>query len=85
MVRVYLSRKAWTPCGGQRQFLAPDALHLGPPGFGVELSCGDQLVAGLFDGVVHSRPVEQRALGSLLTGGDFIQTPNGLFNIRSNP
>jgi hypothetical protein len=29
------------------------------------------LVAGLFDAVFHSQPVEQRALGLRLVGGEF--------------
>ena len=34
------------------------------------------LVAGLFDPLFHSQPVEQRALGLLLAGRDFNQAPN---------
>ena len=49
-------------------FLAPDALHFADPGVGIEVGCGEQLVAGLFDAVFHPQPVEQRALGLLLTG-----------------
>ena len=57
--------------GGQRLFLAPDALHFAYPGVGTEVGCGEKLVAGLFDGVFHPQPVEQRALGLLLAGGGF--------------
>jgi hypothetical protein len=56
--------------GGQRQFLAPGALHLGHPGGGIEFGHGEKLVAGLFDPVFHPQPVEQRALGLLLAGSD---------------
>jgi hypothetical protein len=35
-----------------------------------------KLVVGLFDLVIHPQPVEQRALGLLLAGCDFNQTPN---------
>ena len=38
---------------------------------GIEFGRGEKLVAGLFDGVFHSQPVEQRALGLLLAGCDF--------------
>jgi hypothetical protein len=41
------------------------------PGVGIELGHGEKLVAGLFDPVFHPQPVEQRALGLLLAGGDF--------------
>ena len=68
--------------GGQRQFLAADALHFGYPGVGIEVGCGEKLVAGLFDGVFHSQPVEQRALGLLLAGGDFDQAPDGMGSHR---
>jgi hypothetical protein len=64
------------PGGGQRLFLAPDALHFGYPGVGIEVGCGEKLVAGLFDGVFHPQPVEQRALGLLLVGGEFDYAPN---------
>jgi hypothetical protein len=43
-------------CGGQRQFLAPDALHLGHPGVGIEFGHGEEFVAGLFDSVFHPQP-----------------------------
>jgi hypothetical protein len=59
------------PGGGQGLFLAPDALHFGYPGVGIEFGCGEKLVAGLFDRVFHSQPVEQCALGLMLAGGDF--------------
>jgi len=49
------------PGGGQRQFLAQDALYFAYPGVGIELGYGEKLVAGLFDGVFHPQPVEQRA------------------------
>ena len=62
--------------GGQREFLAPDALHLGYPGVGIEFGYGEKLVAGLFDCLFHPQPFEQRALGLLLAGGDFDQAPN---------
>jgi hypothetical protein len=61
--------------GGQREFLAPDALHFAHPGVGIELGQGEKLVAGLFDPIFHPQPVEQRALGLLLVGGDFDQAP----------
>ena len=54
----------------QRQFLAPDALYFAYPSVGIEFGGGEKLVAGLFDGVFHPQPVEQRALGLLLAGGD---------------
>jgi hypothetical protein len=41
------------------------------PGVGIELGHGEKLAAGLFDPVFHPQPVEQRALGLLLAGGDF--------------
>ena len=66
------------PGGGQRQFLASDALHFAHPGVGIEFGRGEKLVAGLFDGVFHPQPVEQRALGLLLAGCDFGQVPNEL-------
>ena len=56
---------------GQGQFLAPDALHFADPGVGIEVGQGEKLVTGLFDRVFHTQPVEQRALGLLLAGGDF--------------
>jgi hypothetical protein len=62
--------------GGQRLFLAADAFHLAYPGVGIQVGYGEELVAGLFDGVFHPQPVEQRALGLLLVGGDFEQAPN---------
>jgi hypothetical protein len=34
--------------GGQRQFLAPGALHFAYPGVGNEFGHGEKLVAGLF-------------------------------------
>jgi hypothetical protein len=56
------------------------SLHqsMNPPlsGVGIEVRCGEKLVAGLFDGVFHAQPVEQCALGLLLAGGDFDQAPN---------
>ena len=61
--------------GGQWEFLAPDALHLGYPGVGIEVGHGEKLVAGLFDRVFHLPPVEQGALGLLLVGGDFEREP----------
>ena len=71
MVRVYSSRKRVEAGGGQRLLLAADALYFADPGVGVQVGQGEELVAGLFDGVFHSQPVEQRALGLLLAGGDF--------------
>ena len=56
--------------GGQRLLLAPDALHFAGPGVGVQVGQGEELVAGLSDPVIHSQPVEQRALGLLLAGCD---------------
>jgi hypothetical protein len=37
---------------------------------------GEELVAGLLDAIFHSQPVEQRALGLLLAGGDFNPVPS---------
>ena len=71
MVRVYSSRNRVKAGGGQRLFLAADALHFAYPGVGIEVGYGEKLVAGLFDGVFHPQPVEQCALGLLLAGGDF--------------
>ena len=51
--------------------LATDALHFADPGVGVKLGQGKKLVAGLFDPVFHSQPVEQCALRLLLAGGEF--------------
>ena len=56
--------------GGQRLFLPTDALHFADPGVGIQLGQGEELVAGLFDAVSHSQPVEQRALGLLLARGE---------------
>ena len=64
------------PGGGQRQFLAPDALHFGYPGVGTEVGYGEKVVAGLCDCVFHTQPIEQRALGVLLAGGDLNQALN---------
>jgi hypothetical protein len=44
--------------GGQRLFLAPDALHFAYPGVGIEFGCGEKLVAGVFDRLFHPQPVE---------------------------
>src|ERR1035438_7145491 len=66
-------------CGGQGQFLAPDTLHFADPGVGIEVGCGEKLVAGLFNSVFQTQPVEQRALGLLLAGGDFNQALDGFF------
>jgi hypothetical protein len=57
--------------GGQGQFLVTGALHLADPGVGIESGQDEKLVAGLFDPVFHPQPVEQRALGPLLAGGEF--------------
>jgi hypothetical protein len=46
-------------------FLAPDALHFGYPGVGIEVGGGEQLVAGLFDAVFDPQPVQQCVLGFL--------------------
>jgi hypothetical protein len=35
-----------------------------------------KLAVGLFDGVFHPQPVEQRALGLLLAGGYFDRVPS---------
>src|ERR1035441_9029267 len=70
---------------GEREFLAPDALHFGYPGGGIELGYGEKLVAGLFDRVSHPQPVEQRALGVLLAGGDFDQVPSEMASNRRLP
>ena len=68
--------------GGQRLLLAPDALHFGHPGVGIDVGCGEKLVAGLFDCVFHPQPVEQGALGLLLAGRDFNQAPNEMGSDR---
>jgi len=68
--------------GGQRVFLAADALHFGYPGVRIEVGCGEELVAGFFNRVFHAQPVEQRALGLLLAGGDFDQAAD---EMGSNP
>jgi hypothetical protein len=67
--------------GGQWEFLASDALHLAYPGVGIEFGYGEKLVAGLFDGVFHPQPIEQRALGPLLAGGDFNQASDEMSRI----
>ena len=64
------------PGGGQGQFLAPDALHFAYPGVGIEFGHGEKLVAGLFDGVFHPQPVEQRVLGLSLAECGFNQALN---------
>ena len=69
------------PGGGQRLFLAPDALHLAYPDVGIESGQGEKLVAVLFDGVFHPQPVEQRALGLLLAGGGFDQAPIKILSV----
>ena len=63
---------------GQREFLAPDALHFAYPGVRIEFGHGEKLVAGLFDCVFHPQPVEQRALGLLVEAGDFDQAQDGI-------
>ena len=68
--------------GGQRLLLVPDALHFADLGVGIEVGCGEKLVAGLFDGVFHPQPVEQRALGRLLAECDFNQAPKGMGSNR---
>jgi hypothetical protein len=45
------------------------------PGVGIEFGHSEKLVAGLFDPILHPQPVEQRALGLLLVGGDFEREP----------
>ena len=62
--------------GGQRQLLASDALYFAHPGVGNEFGYGEKFVAGLFDLVFHPQPVEQGALGLLLTGRDLDQAPD---------
>lgn len=57
--------------GGQWTLLAPDALHFADPGIGIQLGEGEKLIAGLFDVVFHSQPVQQRALGLLLASPEF--------------
>ena len=52
--------------GGEGVLLAADALYFADPGVGVQVGQGEELVAGLFEGVFYSQPVEQRALGLLL-------------------
>jgi hypothetical protein len=71
--------------GGQREFLVPDALHFGYPGVGIEVGHGEKLVAGLFDGVFHAQPVEQRVLRLLLAGGDSNQAANGRRSNHTSP
>ena len=62
--------------GRQGLLLATDALYFADPGVGVQLGQREKLVAGLFDAVFHSQPVEQPALSLLLAGGEFNQAPN---------
>ena len=62
--------------GGEWLLLATDALHFADRGVGIQVGQGEKLVAGLFDPVFHSQPVEQRALGLLLAGGDRYQAPD---------
>jgi hypothetical protein len=62
--------------GGQRLLLAPDAVRFADLGVGVLCGHGEELVARLFDGVLHSHPVEQCALGLLLSGRDLDQEPD---------
>jgi hypothetical protein len=45
------------------------------PSVGIQFGHGEKLIAGLFDGVFHPQPVEQRALGLLLAGCDSDQAP----------
>ena len=77
-----LLAQSLNPSGGQREFLASDALHFGYPWVGIEVGYGEKLAAGLFDRVFHAQPVEQRALGLLLAGGDFDQAPNEMGSHR---
>jgi hypothetical protein len=67
MVRVYSSRKAWRPAEVKGCFW--------PSGFRFQSFSVSAfrlpLVAGLFEAVFHSQPVEQRALGLLVAGGEF--------------
>ena len=65
------SVRAWSVGDGQERFLAPHVLHLGHPGVGIEYGYGEKLVAGLFDPLFHSQPVEHRVLGLLRAGCDF--------------
>ena len=44
--------------GGQRRFLAPDALHFAYAGVGIKFDHGEKLVAVLCDPVFHTQPVE---------------------------
>jgi hypothetical protein len=53
---------------GQGMFFATDALYFGGPGVGIKLGRGEERVAGLFDGLIHSQPVLQCVLGLLLAG-----------------
>jgi hypothetical protein len=57
---------------------------INPPltGVGIEIGHGEKLVAGLFNLVFHPQPVEQRALGLLLAGGDFDRAPNEMGSNR---
>jgi hypothetical protein len=63
------------PSGDQRQFLAPNALHLAHQVVGIEFGCGEELVAGPFNRLFHSQPAEQRAQCLTLAGIDFEETP----------
>jgi len=77
--------------GGQWLLLATEALYFTDPSVGVLLGHGEKLVAGLFDGVFRSQPVEQRLLGLLLGGADFNQALNekradgGAFSLVTGP
>ena len=57
--------------GGQRQVLAPDALHLADPGVGFEFGHGERFLSGPLDLAFSLQPAEQGAPGLLLSGCDF--------------
>lgn len=62
MVRGVFAAQGVEAAGGQRLRLAPDALHVAYPGIRVQFVRSERPVAGLFDPVFHSQPVEQRSL-----------------------
>jgi hypothetical protein len=44
--------------GGKRLLLAPNALYLADPSVGIQLCQGEEPIAGLFDALFDSQPVE---------------------------
>jgi hypothetical protein len=59
------------PVSGFRFQVSPLLLSASLPGVGIEFGHREKFVAGLFDRVFHPQPVEQRALGLVLKGGEF--------------